>query len=208
MFVELIEALRCPRDHAESPLVVTASRTDARHILDGVLGCPVCRAEFPIRGGEALFVNDSAAEAVAPDQEMGMRLAAFLELTDARGFAILCGSWGAHAEEVRALSDAPLLLVNPPDGVDVSATGIVRVRGRLPVAPSSARAAALDERDDPLLVASAVACVRPKGRIAGPTTVSVPDGVHELTRDARMWVAERRAAPDGPTRRLVTLRRA
>ena len=59
MFVELIEALRCPRDHAESPLVVTASRTDARHIMDGWLGCPVCHAEFQIRNGEALFTTDA-----------------------------------------------------------------------------------------------------------------------------------------------------
>jgi hypothetical protein len=120
-----------------------------------------------------------------------MRLAAFLELTDARGFAVLCGSWGAHAEEVRAISDTPLLLVNPPSGMDVTATGIVRVRGRLPVAASSARAAALDGDADSALLTSTVAAVRSGGRVVGPVTLPLPQRVRELTRDAQTWIAEK-----------------
>jgi uncharacterized protein YbaR (Trm112 family) len=208
VFVELIESLRCPRDHEESPLIVTASRTEARHILEGILGCPICHAEFPIRGGEAFFGTEVTTEAIAPNPEMAMRLAAFLDLTDARSFAILCGSWGAHAEEVRTITDTPLLLVNPPAGVDVSATGIVRTRGRLPVASLAARAAALDDGGDALLAASTVAAVRPNGRVVGPVTRPMPDGVRELTRDAQMWVGEKSAASEDPTRRLVPLRRA
>jgi hypothetical protein len=191
VFVELIEALRCPRDHAESPLVVTASRTDARHVMEGILGCPICHEEFAIRNGEALFDGDGHAAVAAPSAETAVRLAAFLDLTDARTFAILCGSWAAHAEEVRVISDTPLLLVNPPRGLDVSGTGIVRVRGRLPVAPSSARAAALDASDDAELVASTVAAVRPNGRLVGPMRLSLPEGVREVTRDAQMWIAEK-----------------
>lgn len=189
MFIELIESLRCPREHEDSPLVVTASRTDARHIMEGMLGCPVCHAEFPIRGGEALFASDIEAIAAAPSPETAMRLAAFLDMTDARGFVILCGSWGAHAEEVRAISSTPLLLVNPPRGVDVAATGIVRVRGRLPVAPSSARAAALADTSDAALATSTVAAVRPNGRLLGPASLPLPEGVREINRDAQMWIA-------------------
>lgn len=208
MFVELIESLRCPREHDESPLVVTASRTEARHVLEGMLGCPICRAEFPIREGEALFAAGAPAPTVPPDPEMGMRLAAFLDLTDERGFAILCGAWGAHAEEVRVISNTPLLLVNPPKGVDVSATGIVRVDDRLPLASQSARAAALDEAGADGLAASAVAAVRSRGRVVGPVALRLPDGVQELTRDALMWIGEKNAASEDPTRRLVKLRRA
>ena len=32
MFVELIESLRCPRDHEESPLIASSGRTVERHI--------------------------------------------------------------------------------------------------------------------------------------------------------------------------------
>ena len=208
MFVELIESLRCPRDHEESPLIVTASRTEARHIMEGMLGCPVCRAEFPIRAGEALFASVAGSHTIPSTPETGMRLAAFLDLTDPRGFAILCGSWGAHAEEVRQISSTPLLLVNPPIGVNVSATGIVRVHGRLPVAELSARAAALDARADAVLMASTIAAVRAKGRVVGPAALSLPEGVQELTRDELMWIGEKNVAPADPARRLVTLRRA
>lgn len=208
MFVELIESLRCPRDHEESPLVVAASRTEARHVMEGSLGCPICRAEFPIHGGEALFGGAAATEARAGNAETGMRLAAFLDLTDRRGFAVLCGPWGAHAEEVRQIAATPLLLVNPPRGVDVSATGIVRVRGRLPVAALSARGAALDESADEVLLASTVAAVRAGGRVIGPASLATPEDVRELTRDTAIWVGEKSAASDDPTRRLVALRRA
>jgi hypothetical protein len=159
--------------------------------MEGMLGCPICHSEFPIRDGEALFSGDDAAASAAPSAETAMRLAAFLELTDARGFAVLCGSWGAHAEEVRAISDTPLLLVNPPSGMDVTATGIVRVRGRLPVAASSARAAALDGDADSALLTSTVAAVRSGGRVVGPVTLPLPQRVRELTRDAQTWIAEK-----------------
>jgi uncharacterized protein YbaR (Trm112 family) len=208
VYIELIEALRCPREHEESPLVATASRTDARHIVEGVLGCPVCRAEYPIRDGEALFGGDAVREAVSADTVVGMRIAAFLELTEARGFAILCGHWAAHAEEVRQLSATPLVLINPPGRVDVRATGVVRVRGRAPVAARSARAAAVDESGDDALIASVVAAVRPKGRIIGAATFAVPEGVTELTRDDRTWIGEKSAAPEDPAPRLIALRKA
>ena len=188
--------------------MATASRTEARHIIEGTLGCPVCHAEFPIRDGEAWFATDARADSRPSDVETGMRLAAFLELTDARAFAILHGAWAAHAAAVRQLSNTPLLLVNPPRGIDVNATGIVRVRGRLPVAAMSARGAALDAADDAALVASTVAAVRTGGRVVGHVTTPVPDTVKELSRDGTIWVGEKKAAPDDPARRLVTLRRA
>ena len=139
---------------------------------------------------------------------MGTRLAAFLDLTDARGFAILCGSWAGHAAEVRDVSTTPLLLVNPPAGIDVTGTGIVRVRGRVPIARASARAAALDAGNDTQLLRSTVAAVRSRGRVVGPVALPLPGELQELTRDTLMWVAEKSAAPEDPTRRLVPIRRA
>lgn len=208
MFIELIEALRCPREHDESPLVATASRTDARHIVDGVLGCPVCHAEFPIRNGEGFFGGDAVSAAARPDDGTGMRIAAFLDLGDARGLAILCGQWAAHAEEVRTLSAVPLVLINPPGHVDVVASGVLRVRGRVPLAKRSARAAALDESSDGALTGSVIAAVRPKGRIIGPTALEIPAGITEITRDAQTWIGEKTTAPDDPAPRLITLRKA
>ena len=55
MFVELVDALRCVRPHEDAWLVAATRRTEHRHILDGVLGCPVCRTEYPVRDGVADF---------------------------------------------------------------------------------------------------------------------------------------------------------
>lgn len=209
MFVELIELLRCPRAHQETPLVASSLRAEARHILDGVLGCPVCHAEFPIADGVALFgeaANPTPDE--APDAAIAMRIAAFLELTDARGFALLCGGWGAHVDFIRRLSDTPLVLVNPPAGVSTGvAAGVIHAPDAVPFAGLVARALALHQQASDEFAASAVRAVRSGGRVLAPATLPLPSGVAELARDDRMWVGEK-AAPPEPTSRPVAIRRA
>src|SRR5262245_13560594 len=98
MFVELIESLRCPRhleSGADAPhLVASATRSEARHIIDGVLGCPECGAEFPIVNGVVRFERAvRPTDDEQPSEDSAMRLAALLDLTDARWFALLCGRW-------------------------------------------------------------------------------------------------------------------
>lgn len=51
MLLELTEVLRCPRDHEESFVVCVAYASEGRHVVRGVVGCPHCQAEFPIREG-------------------------------------------------------------------------------------------------------------------------------------------------------------
>jgi len=64
VLLELTEILRCPRDHEESFVVCVAHRTEGRQVVRGVVGCPVCRAEFPIRDGVLDFTafGSGAAE--------------------------------------------------------------------------------------------------------------------------------------------------
>lgn len=208
MFVELIEALRCPREHEESSLVAAAIRTEARHITHGTLGCPVCNAEFVIANGVVHF--DAPARATPsepPTAETAMRLAAFLELTDARGFALLCGSWGAHAGKIHELSDTPLVLVNPPSPASADAAGVVMARDVIPFAAGSARALAIDAGASAAFVASALDALAPGGRVLGPVSLPVPAGVVEIARDVRAWVAQKNAASHA-TPRLVSLQRA
>jgi hypothetical protein len=206
VFVEIIEQLRCPRPHDESPLVVAATRSEARHIRDGTLGCPVCSAEFVLADGIVTFDTALPAPPSAPSAESAMRLGAFLELTDARGFAVLCGRWGAHAGHLLGLAQTPLVLVNPPEiavGLDVAA--IIRTSGPLPFATGSARAIALDDvagLPDP---ADAMRVVRSGGRVVGPVSLALPHGVSEIVRDEREWVGDWRG---GAPPQLIPLRRA
>jgi len=208
MFVELIEALRCPREHEETHLVASATRTDGRHIVDGILGCPVCRAEFVIKDGVARFDTPPSFTAFElPDAEVATRLAALLELTDARGFALLCGRWGVHAGLISQMTDTPLVLVNHSIAAPAhAAAGAIRARV-VPFAQSSARALALDETCSWGVVVSGVRAVKPGGRVLGPITVAVPAGVTELVRDDRVWVGEKTAAPDQPSP-LVSIARS
>ena len=209
MHVELIEHLRCPATHEESHLVAAASRSDHRRILSGVLGCPVCGAEYPIEDGVARFAPVKESRG-APVPEGGledaMRAAALLELTDARGFAVLFGAWCALAAHLESLTETPLVLVNPPAGVAAGGYGAVACEGTLPMAHGVARAAALDATLA-LTPGAQLACVRAGGRVVAGVAVEPPAGLRELARDDRHWVAEKTAA-DGGTPRLVSLRRA
>lgn len=204
MFVELLEHFRCPAPHEQSLLVVAATRSEQRHILDGVLGCPTCGAEYPIAGGVARFDRGERPDAEPASVATAMRLAAFLELTDARGFAVLCGRWAAHARPLAELAETPLLLVNPPRGADVSrAAAVIETGSALPLAPGAARAIALDPRLR-LSGENAVRCVRQGGRVLAPAAMELAAGLAEIARDALDWVAEKTAAP---APRLVSLKR-
>jgi uncharacterized protein YbaR (Trm112 family) len=208
VFVELIESLRCPRTHDESALIASATKTEARHIIDGVLGCPVCNAEFPIRDGVAHFGPPPTLAAFeVPSQETAMRLAAFLELTDAQGFALLCSRWAIHIEPLSRLTETPIVAVNPSIAMPVRlAAGAIR-GSVVPFAEGSARAFALDNAASKAIIASGVRAVRAGGRVLGPATLPVPEGVSEIVRDETMWVGEKTAASQS-TPRLVPLSRA
>lgn len=66
MFIELTEMLRCPRDHAESYVVAAPIVMDGRRIVRGVVGCPECKAEFPIVDGVVYFVEEASGEPRGP----------------------------------------------------------------------------------------------------------------------------------------------
>jgi hypothetical protein len=122
-----------------------------------------------------------------------MRLAAFLDLADASGFAVLVGAWGAHASLLRGEVETPLVLIDPAaDVAGEPGISVLRCDGELPLAVGAARGVAIDggtaER-----VASAVRATRARGRIVAPTSVALPDGVRELARDDALWIGEREA---------------
>jgi uncharacterized protein YbaR (Trm112 family) len=208
VFVDLVDALRCPRPHAESWLVAAAYRTQGRVIVEGTLGCPECGAEYPIHGGVAHFgaadlgepgvVSTATGDTVDPEARAGeaMRLAALLHLDGPGGLVVLGGGWGAVADALLELVEARLVLVEPP-GEPVPREPVAAVRGAwLPVAGAQARGVALDAATaEPERLAAAVRALRPRGRLVAPAGAALPEGVRELARDARHWVAERDAVP-------------
>jgi len=199
MFIELIDVLRCPNAHEESWLVLASRRIDGRDVMEGVLGCPVCSAEYPIVEGVVRFARESHfADAARPSSEdEALRLAALLDLATPTGYAVLTGALGSAAPYLRTLTDAQLLFVNPPPDIEmgggVSGLTIDPDWKMLPLASSSARAIALDGVSNPAQLIEVLRVVRPSGRVLAPVALALPDDVAELARDDRQWVAERRA---------------
>ena len=206
MHIDIIDALRCPNPHEESWLVASADVTEGRDIMEGVLGCPVCRAEYSIHGGLVEFTGlpASTTPPAPSSDEQAMRLAAFLDLTNVRSFAMLVGSWGNHARALHELVDAPILLVNPPAGTGLGGGLSALTCGSvMPVARRSAHAVALDATVNPALLASALSAIRVGGRVVAPATLERPSEVTPLVQDESLWVGEITTAAEG----LISLRR-
>jgi hypothetical protein len=210
MFVPLVDSLRCPNPHDETWLVASIERAEERDIKQGALGCPSCYAEYPIVEGVVRFDDETRrAPFVAPDEREATRIAATLDLTDARMTALLVGAWGAHAPLIRAMTPAQLLLVNPPEGV-VSGDGVsIILAGSAPIAGASMDAVAIDAQVSDAVVARLSAALRGGRRMLGPVARAVPPFLRELVRDDEVWVAELEpgavtSAPVLPTRRSRT----
>lgn len=191
MFIPLVDVLRCVKPHDDTWLVASIQRAEDRDIISGTLGCPVCFAEYPIRDGVVLFSEQTPTPAyVAPMEDDAMRLAAALDLTDARMTAVLHGAWGAHAPLLRGISPVQLLLVNPPPGMS-SGDGVSIVRAdHAPIAHGAVNAVAVDADASAEMRASLRASLRAGGRMLGPVSMPVPEGLTELARDDEIWVAE------------------
>ena len=202
MFTELVDTLRCVAEHEDSWLVAAADETVDRHIITGVLGCPVCHARYEIERGIADFGGAGPATialdepGLEPNDELAFKLAAMLDVSDPAGYVILMGRWTRLANALRATVPVQVLAVNPmPDVAMGDGVSGVRTRLDVPVLDGSALGAALDvtsnSAHETLLLQSAVASVRPGARIVAPVELSLPDGVRELVRDDAQWVGVR-----------------
>lgn len=207
MFIELVDSLRCVEPHEDSWLVLATRRMDGRTVVEGTLGCPVCRRSYAITEGVAYLgaepdesPREAPHEPAAPTEDDTMRLAALLDLTSPGGLVVLGGGWARHADALLDLAPVRLLLLDPtapvarddrlaPDG----SVSVLRTSGGVvPLAAGAARAVALDGATAGVARLEAAArALAPGGRLVAPVDVALPSGVRELARDGELWVAER-----------------
>ena len=219
MFIELVDSLRCLTPHEDTWLVAAVTRMEGRHIIEGTLGCPVCRREYPVRDATAWFTSGTEEQAdsssltstsATVDDDASMRAAALLGLGEPGGIALLGGPWTAFADLAadRGVSHIVLLNARPSDGSSERVSSIV-VEDRLPFANGSVRAAGVGGAlATPWLIASAAQALASRGRLVAPASAAVPASVHVLARDETEWVAERGVIASPPvalrsTRRLA-----
>lgn len=210
MFIPLVDSLRCPRPHDETWLVAAIEQAEDRDIIEGILGCPACLTEYPIHDGVVRFdTSVTRTPFLPPDEIQATRIAAALDLTDPRMICVLHGDWGAHAQLIRSMSPAQLLLVNPPEGI-VSGDGIsIVLADTAPLGVASMDAAAVDRTANEGMAASLRASLKGGRRMLGPAAMPLPAFLTELARDDSVWVAQLEAgavtsAPVLPTRRPRT----
>ena len=207
MFIELVDSLRCIVPHEETWLVASVARMDARHVVDGTLGCPSCYRRYAIRDRAAWFTAAPPGDAPTlqtagnlDDDDEVTRAAALLGLEEPGGIVILSGSWTAFAAAIAAHGAAHAVMLNvaAPDSGTQEISALV-VDEALPFGTGAVRAIALGAPvASPALLASAVRVLRSRGRLVAPADAAVPDGVTLLARDERVWVGERTAVASAP----------
>lgn len=210
MFTELIDTLRCPNPHEDSWLVASSTRSEARHIIEGTLGCPICRASFAIVDGIARFAEPVAQNPIESlDDEAAFRLAAQLHLVEAPEPVLLIGAWTTAA--------IPLLRLTPTVKLFLGNSRLARVvpgqsstithsTARFPLAAASLRAIAIDvTHATDALLGDCTRVLRVSGRLVAPASVVLNTALWKpLARDDEVQVAERLPTLSG----LVQLKRA
>ncbi|MBC7896227.1 MAG: hypothetical protein H7066_12505 [Cytophagaceae bacterium] len=205
MFIELVDILRCPRAHEETWLVAAVSTFHGRHIATGSLGCPICRTEYPVADGAADFTVAGHPPDLSPrlppspvaDDEV-MRARALLDLSEAGGVVAALGTAATLAAALEDSAECTILQVNPSGAATGRGVSTLWVDDRVPLAPDALRGALVGEDVSQILLASLVAAIRPKGRLVAPVGLPLPEGMSELARDDRQWVASRTGARISP----------
>ena len=226
MHIELVDSLRCPHPHEDTWLVASVTRFEGRDIVEGSLGCPVCRRQYAVREGEVDFTvsvapggdalppaaaagtaarpgetQQAAAFTLVPDEEVFLRARALLALGEPGGIVLL---GGAHARNADAFEDevqVTTLLLNAPAGLRPSGRypSAMRATDTVPVAGGGLRGAWLDrDTATPAIMAAAARALRRGGRLVAPVEVMLPAGVRELARDRSEWVAEGEGGMSAP----------
>jgi uncharacterized protein YbaR (Trm112 family) len=194
MYIELLDLLRCPRDHEETWLVAAFMRMEGRYLITGRLGCPVCSASYPVENGIADLRVDADAIQPASDKstfgdESAVRIAAMLGLTRPDSLIALTGDEVALADQVSEIAEARVIALNPPTYLqDSERVARVLSAGRIPLASASIEGIVMTSENADL--GEAVRLLRPGARLVLRAGASVPPMFRELARDDDYIVAE------------------
>lgn len=221
MFLELTEALDCPECQSGFGLVAFVDEAHDRRVATGWLGCPMCEIEIPIEDGTIHFIPSSDEPAPAgsedsgdglsdfnPAEDIAVRLAALLGLSEQRGIMVLLGPgladyalpvvrFGERVEVVAWVegpSSSPLSLDELAEGINPMRSAPDRP---WPIRMGSLHGLAL-QGPAVAQLEEATRCVRAGGRVVvlDPTAddfaAFAAGPFEELARDDSTWVGRRR----------------
>lgn len=198
MFIELAEFLRCPADHEEqSCCVIVPDQVIDREVYSGLIGCPVCKREYAIVDGVALFDEESPGAGESKSAELPVpapdALQALLGLAGPGGYVVLLGSAARVAQPLAALLDGVhLITVNPPGQERSPTTSALRSPVRIPLRDSMARGVVVGgEHATPHWLRESNRVLLNGLRLVVLTEDVSVDGVGELAVGDGMWVGRK-----------------
>ncbi len=206
MHIELTEMLRCPEPHAEEFLVISTGEMLGRMIRSGLVGCPVCRREYPLRQGVVDFTGSGKREAGGvvegplpasrfPLPDQAQTLQALLDLSGPGGFVVLLGSAARHAVSLAGLMDGIHFVgVNaPPDSEELPVLSLLKGPEVVPLRQSMARGVVVGrELAAPAWLAEAVrVLLRGRRLVVEGEKIPVPPGTKRLASGEGLFVGEK-----------------
>src|SRR5216117_722784 len=186
--------LRCPERHEEAFLVMSTGEMVGRMVRSGILGCPVCRKEYPIvkgivnfSGGEGTPLRDKNTQSLrgVPSPPDAQTLQALLELSGPGGYVVLVGSAARHAVGLAGLMGGIHFVgINAPSDV-----------AELPVL-----SLLVCDKLIPLRRAMARGVVVGLDRVAPPW---IDEALRVLLRGRRLVIEDERATPGAGLKQLA-----
>ena len=199
MHIELTEMLRCPEPHELNVLVLSTGEMLGRMVRSGIVGCPICKREYPIVRGVVDFSGrwkreEGSGPASTLPQE-SQTLQALLDLSGPGGFVVLLGAATRHAAGLAALMGGIHFVgVDPPTGVEESLVlSLLRSPGTIPLRPAMARGvvAGVDRSDASWLEEAQRVLLRGRRLVVEREDVEPPPGINRLAVGQGLWAGEK-----------------
>jgi len=193
MFIELTDHLRCPADHDEAYLVLLPGQVEARMVVTGHLGCPVCGRTFQVMAGE-LDVGGAAPGEPAPSVMDASAMVALAGIQGPGGYLVMVGGTAAVWRELMTLNPGVGLVAVNPGSALVDATSVSVVRGgMIPLKANTTRGVILGPGygNDPHWVREAARVTLPGLRIVGEGA-DPQDWIDIMASADGVWVGTKR----------------
>ncbi len=201
MFIELAELIRCPAPHDETICVLASDEMDGRRVVRGMLGCPECKAEYPIVEGIVGFGEDPLLGGGSRSDDLTVEelpradhIQALLNLSTPGGYVALVGSAARLAKELAELAgEMRFIGINPPPELrETEYQSLLRSPIKIPLADSCVRGIVLGkEYQRNRWMNEAGRVLKTTGRLVAVCDVPSAPGVKQLAADGGMWVGEK-----------------
>jgi len=201
MFIELAEMLRCPNVHEDAYCVLSSSETEGRNVIRGIVGCPVCKAEYNVVDGivefgvDPLLGQHSRSDDITVEEVPQAELvAALLGVGGGGGYVVLVGSVARLAQDLcDRIDEISFVGINaPPDVKESDVLSLLRSNATIPLKSAMARGVVVGKEyaEDTWLKEGARVITKGARLVVAGEHAGV-EGVNELAADRGLWVGQK-----------------